>query len=301
MFSSVYVCKETVEHVLLSAGSTGGGDGHHHHIGDDDPDGMLGIQFPYILASLAFFTLIISAAVFDNHKSLVDVTGNRIPSIPTLLRSFTSLFSQRTSHTTNDEAPPSSKMGLIASNPYVVCPLAMCLAIWWGGVGLHETRHTAFDLSLAAFITFVTFRVSYSASVVLGTVLLQTAPRRVEKGRAGRMEVFLRAMKDVERHPQVLHLPAPHIWQFTPTPAPSSAPSYNAIHETKTTTIPSEQLVVTLELHVRRDLSDEDVLRLTRWAWEKCVGALTVGVNGVGGKGDSGMPKADVTVGVVRG
>ena len=31
MFSAVYVFKETVEHVLLSAG-----EGHHHHIGDED-------------------------------------------------------------------------------------------------------------------------------------------------------------------------------------------------------------------------------------------------------------------------
>lgn len=32
MFSSVYVCKETVEHLLLSAG-----EGHHHHHGDEEP------------------------------------------------------------------------------------------------------------------------------------------------------------------------------------------------------------------------------------------------------------------------
>lgn len=34
MFSAVYVCKETVEHLLLSAG---GQEGHHHHAGDEDP------------------------------------------------------------------------------------------------------------------------------------------------------------------------------------------------------------------------------------------------------------------------
>lgn len=35
IFSSVYVCKEAVEHLLLSAG-----DGHHHHHGGDDDDGL---------------------------------------------------------------------------------------------------------------------------------------------------------------------------------------------------------------------------------------------------------------------
>ena len=48
---------------------------------------------------------------------------------------------------------------------------------------------------LAALETGVTFCVSYRASVVLGTVLLQTAPERRLSG--GRMEAFLRAMRDV--------------------------------------------------------------------------------------------------------
>ncbi len=30
IFTSVYVCKETVEHILLSSG-----EGHHHHHGDE--------------------------------------------------------------------------------------------------------------------------------------------------------------------------------------------------------------------------------------------------------------------------
>ena len=41
MFSAVYVCKETVEHVLLSAGP-GGGEKHHHHHHASDDDGTHG-------------------------------------------------------------------------------------------------------------------------------------------------------------------------------------------------------------------------------------------------------------------
>ena len=40
MFSSVYVCKETVEHVLLSSGSSGG-EKHHHHYHPSDDDGAV--------------------------------------------------------------------------------------------------------------------------------------------------------------------------------------------------------------------------------------------------------------------
>lgn len=48
--------------------------------------------------------------------------------------------------------------------------------------------------------------------------------------------------------------------------------------------------MVTLELHVRENLGDDDVLKLTKWAWERCVGAL-----------GRGREDAEVTVGVVRG
>ena len=54
---------------------------------------------------------------------------------------------------------------------------------------------------------------------------------------------------------------------------------------------PAQSLVVTLELHVRHDMEDAEVLRLTRWAWERCVQALGVSER-EGGEG--------VTVGIVR-
>lgn len=43
MFSSVYVCKETVEHLLLSAG---GEEGHHHHHGDEN-ESLAGLVHPF--------------------------------------------------------------------------------------------------------------------------------------------------------------------------------------------------------------------------------------------------------------
>ena len=48
---------------------------------------------------------------------------------------------------------------------------------------------------MAAIDTAFTFKVSYDASVILGTVLLQTAPQRGLSD--GRMESFLRVMKEV--------------------------------------------------------------------------------------------------------
>jgi hypothetical protein len=124
------------------------------------------------------------------------------------------------------------------------------------------------------------------------------------------MEAFLRAMKEVERHPHVLHLPAPHIWQLTPSYTPISSGKtkdgdlklareypYMEMHAR------GHALVVTLELHVQADLEDEEVLKLTRWAWERCMRALGGQVN-AGGHEIEGVEEEDgveVTVGVVRG
>lgn len=87
--------------------------------------------------------------------------------------------------------------------------------------------------------------------------------------------LFVRATLQIERHPQVLHLPPPHIWQLSPS---VGAP---------------QPLVVTLELRVAPDLGDTEVLKLTRWAWERSMLAL-----GLTGRDPDG---GGVTVGIVRG
>lgn len=56
-------------------------------------------------------------------------------------------------------------------------------------------QHRFFDLLLAGIETVVTFSLAYPAAVALGAVLLQTAPPRGLPG--GRMEAFLRAMREV--------------------------------------------------------------------------------------------------------
>ncbi|KAF8879807.1 hypothetical protein BD779DRAFT_1612849 [Infundibulicybe gibba] len=236
MFSSVYICKETVEHLLLSAGHDG--DGHHHHHGrplDADLGEVSGIDFPIILVCLTLVTLLVSALKFGNHEKLVTVTETQVPPLRSLLRS-------RKQHQHSDP-PPTTSLGKVVRNPFVVIPIGISLSIlgvWIGILGScspnspHLDNH---DLILAALITIATSNVAYRACI---------------RGLAGgKMEP-----SSGNAHPQILHLPAPHIWQLTPSPGTS------------------EDLVVTLELHVKDDLCDDDVLKLTRWAWERCVGAL---------------------------
>jgi hypothetical protein len=60
---------------------------------------------------------------------------------------------------------------------------------------LRSAQHRVADLVLASIIAGLTFKVAYRASVVLGTVLLQTSPPRGLT--SGKMEAFLRAMREV--------------------------------------------------------------------------------------------------------
>lgn len=53
---------------------------------------------------------------------------------------------------------------------------------------------------------------------------------------------------------------------------------------------------MTLELHVRRDIADDEVLELTAWAAKQVRTALRYGSREGGGESE-----ADITVGVVKG
>ncbi|KAI0772889.1 hypothetical protein BD413DRAFT_36411 [Trametes elegans] len=286
IFASVYVCKETLEHVLLSSG-----EGHHHHHGDE-ASSVFGIDFPVLLLFITFISLLTTAAVFDNHAKLVNTAGNHIPSLASLLPARSRYRASAFTY------PP--LLNNLLTNPYSLAPLSFAAAALFTATSVPPRQHRPLDLILAAVEAIVTFKLAYRAAVALGAVLLQTSPARGLAG--GRMEAFLRAMREIERHPQVLHLPAPHIWQLTPSlalpdgdavspyaPAPSGA--------TDKAQSPAQSLVVTLELHVRHDVADAEVLRLTRWAWERCVHALHFGTRG----GEGGEGEAEVTVGIVKG
>jgi len=269
IFASVYVCKEAVEHILLSHGE---GQGHHHHHGDEFDDSF-GIEFPISLIFIALGTLLATGVVFDNNASIVGATANRLPTLSALL--------ERRQHLS--ASAPTTPLGRAGSNPYTILPLVIgtgIVGIW--GLG-NAVYHRQADIILASMISVLTFWVSYPAVVALGKVLLQIAPERNKSvnglgGRGdGRMEAFLRVMRDFEKHPQILHLPPPHIWQLTP-----SMPTLSQYGMTNPPT-----LVVTLELHVSQDLNDDSAIKLTKWAWDKCIGVLGGG--------------AEVTVGIVRG
>lgn len=189
----------------------------------------------------------------------------------------------------------------------------------------YSSHYTSFDFSLATLQVIITTHVAYAACVVLGGVLLQTAPtssfrmsegkgmntvaRSMSTGLEANMEAFWRVMREIERHEHIVSLPAPHVWQVCPLGQSSLGQGdqtqrrrgYSLSHSTfspdsRMSSSPP-QLIITLSPHVLSSLPDEEVLKLTRWASERVRGAFADGQRGISGHG----VEVEVCVGILRG
>ncbi|KAG1809712.1 uncharacterized protein BJ212DRAFT_1302535 [Suillus subaureus] len=234
MFAGVYVAKEAVEHILLSAGhghghgrpspsspaastltlnaspNAAGGitrglglhgagemgnDGHHHHWGDERPE-MLGLQYPLGLVIMVLLSLLFTSIVFEHHDVLVRGRGQTQAPWERILR-----------------------------NPYALPPILFCVAILGGEMVLNVAHYTPFDLSLATLQVIITTHVAYTACIVLGASFGSVGSIGTKGMGAGakgtnnlesKMESFWRVVREIERHEHVTSLPAPHVWQVRP-------------------------------------------------------------------------------------
>ncbi|KAH7106875.1 hypothetical protein BKA62DRAFT_685349 [Auriculariales sp. MPI-PUGE-AT-0066] len=290
LFAAVYVCKESVEHFLLSLGES-----HHHHPSDEYNWNDFGSPFPGVLLTACLGMVVFTASIYSNHARLLDAAGNTVPlppvdaviyhlsRIPIMNKTPLSFLSKRSI----------SLREPWWANPFSLSPALFAAALLASLLFIEQHHHQAVDLVLSGLEAIFMFRIAWPAAVALGTVLLQTAPDRGTLD--GRMEAFLRVMRELERHPQIVHLPPPHVWQLTP-PSKLSGPSNSTALSSRAH---EAQFIVSLEVHVRRELSDTDALALTRHAWEQCYGALNPrgAPKGAWGEKSGG----GITVGIVRG
>lgn len=336
MFAGVYVAKEAVEHILLSTGhghghgrpssslspavsspsalnaslnaargitrglglhgaGEMGNDGHHHHPGDERPE-MLGLRYPLGLVIMVLLSLLATSILFEHHDVLVRVTNKHIH-FPSPL----SLFQRSRlppSFSVPGKGQPQAPWERILRNPYALPPILFCLAILGGEMVLNVAHYTPFDLSLATLQVIITTHVAYAACIVLGGVLLQTAPAASFGGAGGigtkgtginakgtntiesKMESFWRVVREIERHEHVTSLPAPHVWQVCPpgqgemrSSGLQSAPGLKSSSAQRSVLSPSlsyaprgpePQLIITLSPHVPSSLRDEEVLKFMR-------------------------------------
>ncbi|CDZ97417.1 Putative Zn2 transporter MSC2 (cation diffusion facilitator superfamily) [Phaffia rhodozyma] len=309
LFSSVYICKESVEHVMLL--------GHDHH---DDYNELV---LPNTLLLLAVGAALFSALFLQNHTKLVEAVGSTITGAPIIKRSTyrTTLF---------------DRVFNLLTNPFSGCVLICTAGLLFGGLILPPDSLANLDKTVAVLETVLTFVVSYPASIAFGKVLLQTAPPE----RSVQMIALDRSLREVEGHPLVVHLAPPRIWRLVHHHASSVLPSSKQTSQESTSgsglnsssssrrinsfrpansaiglntgananaamSASACLLIVTLVVHVRDGATDSDILEVTKFAYDKCataVGAPRLGRSiqqsgEIGGEGEltvevrKGMPK----------
>ena len=165
IFASVYMCKETVEHLLLSAGDDQQhhADHHHHFDGYVACDVEVGFVtefhpfyrgvLPMMLAFLSLIFVVVNALGFENHSKLVEglcfpvhvsfttnlfffhepVTGNQLPQLTSLLPSTRISF-----HLPKGAKQQPTPMDVVFSNPFSLSPIAFSLALVFSSFLLPE-------------------------------------------------------------------------------------------------------------------------------------------------------------------
>jgi hypothetical protein len=135
------------------------------------------------------------------------VTGNQLPPLSALFDPSRFRYSQHTPE-------PSSRLDKTMRNPFSLVPIGACTfifvisaiipsyasqistpSVFSDRCKYRRSSHRTFDLLLAGAEATAMFHLAYSSCKSIGAVLLQTAPARGLS--AGRMESFLRAMREV--------------------------------------------------------------------------------------------------------
>lgn len=79
-----------------------------------------------------------------------------------------------------------------------------------------------------------------------------------------------------------MYLPTPHIWQLNPHPPPvptlltkPSAFGRKSFSQASSTSKEAAVTVITLNIQVKKESTDDEILRLTNWARERCLSAIS--------------------------
>ncbi|EIW69877.1 hypothetical protein TREMEDRAFT_68343 [Tremella mesenterica DSM 1558] len=303
-FAAVYIAKEAIEQVLLGAGAhdhgIGGGHGHGEVVGHDEQRG-----FPHFLLACAASSSVLSASVFGNHARLVDAVGPVfLP--PAYLQSVVVM-----------------KFRSLLGNPFSLTVVGTSVGILLGSLVVPQSNIHSLDSSLALFLAILTAALSYPLTITFGHILLQTAPlsssaqmvalrqslreisddRRVlalGTMRCWQISAGLRSseiLKQSQRHDDTYQSASRRgsveglsSGQMSPTRKTSSS---RFSIESKELGIggvggfggkdEGGPVVVTLIVHVQEDVSDRDMLEVTKMAWRKVTYAVGEG-RGAGGE-----------------
>lgn len=323
LFAAVYVCKESIEHVLLEGGSAGegeiavgsaasdaaaagveggslnvamgGGAGHHHHDGlINTPEQLaslsaMGTQLPTILLILATLACLFANLFMANHASLVAASGLSTTSSPSSGASRRRHGRSQSVLVSTGQRAAGPLLSLL-SNPFSLTVLFFSSSLLFAALTMSPLQVQALDKVLAGLESVAMWYIALPASKVLGKVLLQTAPSvsADDEGKGGRAQLvqLMRATKALEEEQLIEHIAPPNVWQLTPSTAASQTMSKSSGADTLAGTqssatrraARSPSLIATVRILLRDEAKDEDVLRITRWAYERLAPAVGAGM-----------------------
>ncbi|GAA6064317.1 hypothetical protein JCM10212_006004 [Sporobolomyces blumeae] len=309
LFSAVYVCKESIEHVLLLHGPDEGEGAHgsgHGGVGHGEARGGIAVasgaghggspvHFPLAVLVASSVLAILSALVFSTHLDLSrSISSSSSASSPS--------SSSSTSHSSplkardlarNDDGRSSGLRRVL--NPFTVTVAGFGVGLACAALVLPSAQLSPLDKILSLLISLSMFYVAYPAAVSTGSILLQTAPGPGTKEGRGVRQAF----NDIESHPSIVSIASSHVWQLSSPPShPTIGPlSSSASLSTSSSPglapleLPPPRTIMTLHLVVRSDLDERGVVEVVEWAEERCRNA---------GLGGMGKGQREVTIEVKR-
>ncbi|GAA6038025.1 hypothetical protein JCM8097_007505 [Rhodosporidiobolus ruineniae] len=259
LFSAVYVCKESVEHVLLlhdpqdtdgahGSGHGGAGHGEGRALPAEVHDGSIALPHLALLAS-AFLAAFLAFAA-RNHQGLSQ-----------------SLQTPLLSRDRDSRSPPSSVLRVL--NPFTLTLVLFATALLGMGAVLPSTQLPPVDKVLALLESTALFYIASPAAAATGQILLQTSP----PPQALEVQALESALSRLEALPCVYGVDQRHVWQHGTSASASSASSVGGE--------PPRLAVVTLTILAKHDAADGDLLEATRLAHEY-VGAASTARKGRG-------------------
>ncbi|GAA6014274.1 hypothetical protein JCM10207_005405 [Rhodosporidiobolus poonsookiae] len=279
LFSAVYVCKESVEHVLLlhdpqdfdgSHGSGHGSVGHGEGRASTSDPHVSGVAFPSLALVAACLSCAVLAVAAHNHRGL---SASLSPSSP---------LSNRSTR---------AAMPLVARlcNPFSTTVLVFGGSLLVVSGVLPAAQLAPVDKVLALLESLAMFYVASPAATSTGQALLQTSPAPQSRDR----RVLDSAIAEIESLPAVESVGPLHVWQLG-TPSTSAVSSASPAAAAELVEV-KRATVATVVVKVRGAASDLDLLSVTQRAQERLASALSSA--GRGGR-DVDL---DVTVAVERG
>jgi hypothetical protein len=288
LFASIYVCKESVEHALLE-------DAHEHHAEDD-----IGLHLPRLMLLLASASCLLSNMVFRNHAKLVAACGIAGIAPEKGMKRGKNSHGRRNSILVDPSTLAGPFLHLL-SNPFSVTILFFCLTLTSSSLIMPPFQVAALDKVLAGLESVAMLYTAYPASKALGKILLQTAPKSFNTQNVQ----LSRSIKTIEENPLVTYVAPPHLWQLTPpTSAKNDSESFtygaNSILGSSKLA-KNASLIATVEVFLKDEATDQDVLEITKWSWTLLAPSVGAGAGLRAGESLRGAIRAgEVSVQVSR-